>query len=113
MFIHGGMTLSQDGSEKYLNDLHMYKDGYWTKIVSTEKSSIFFKSSLMKPVKKFGHSFLFHEENIYFFGGTNKKSTEMIVEFVKENDVKTKPISAKTKIDLIYSKPEYDLFDQS
>ena len=92
--VGGGNTV-----EKYLNDLYMYRDGYWTKIISSGKlNSLFFK---------FGHSFIFHNERIYILGGSNNKNIiEKSIEFINEIEIKPKPISSKSKIDLIFSKPE-------
>eukprot|EP01080_Neovahlkampfia_damariscottae_P001907 gene1907-1047_t len=107
IFIHGGLSI-QDGNEKYLNDLFMFRDGYWTKISSSNKSNL-------KSTPKFGHSILFHNERIYILGGvsssnlSNKNGNQLIdksIEYLNEFEVKPKSISAKSKIDLIFSKTD-------
>lgn len=104
MFIYGGLNIEK--GEVY-NDLYKFSNNTWTKLIYGSQqgiSKVLFGNS-QESRARFGNNILYYDSKILFFNGGNFKNVNIETEYIDDDELKPKSISAKKKMDLIFTQP--------
>lgn len=102
MFIFGGINYEKNET---LNDLYKFSNNSWTKLnygTSQGISKVLFGNT-QESKSRFAGNILYYDSKFIFFNGGNLKNLNLELEYIEDEELKPKSISAKKKMEIIFS----------